>query len=116
MAVQPRGGNDLRGLKALVGILGVLVILGTALVIGVVIHRLYGKAEAAAPAMAPGMAPATPTILPPAPNMLPAGEHITGIAGAGGDVAVWVSGPAGDRILLLDPATGKLSVAMSAPR
>ena len=41
MQDQPR--QDLRGLKALVGIMGVLIVLGTALVIGVVIHRLYAR-------------------------------------------------------------------------
>ena len=111
MAVQPRSENDLRGLKALVVVLGVLVVLGTALVIGIVIHRLYDKPATPAPAMIPGVTPA----LPAAPNLLAHGEHITGIAGAGGAVAIWVSGPAGDRILLLDPGTGKLAVALSAP-
>ena len=41
MQDQPR--QDLRALKALVGVMGVLIVLGTALVIGVVIHRLYAR-------------------------------------------------------------------------
>jgi hypothetical protein len=110
MAIQPRSGNDLRGLKALVGVLGVLVILGTALVIGIVIHRLYDKPAAAAPAAIPGLSLA----LPAAPSLLGHGEHISGIAGAGEELAIWVSGPAGDRVLLLDPATGKVAVAVSS--
>ncbi len=93
-------------------ILGVLVILGTALVIGVVIHRIYGKRGGLAPAIVPGVSVA----LPAAPVALVRGERIAGIAGAGGDFAVWVTGPAGDRILLLDPATGRLATALTAPR
>ncbi len=121
MAVQPRSEGDLRGLKALVGLLGALVILGTALVIGVVIHRMYGKPAAAAPGTIQGG-----TILgeinqeapnAPAPvSSLPArSERVSGIATAGGELAIWVTGPAGDKVLLLDPATGKIGVAFSTP-
>jgi Family of unknown function (DUF6476) len=109
MEIQPRGTSDLRGLKLLVGGLGVLVILGTALVIGVVIHRIYAKPAAPAPEVVPGV----PAVLPPASNVLGRGEHVSGIAGAGGVVAVWVSGPEGDRVLLLDPVSGKISVVLS---
>jgi hypothetical protein len=106
MAVQARS-DDLRGLKALVGILGALVVLGTALVIGVVIHRMYDKPAAAAPGIIPGVSDA-------APNVLGQGEHIAAVAGAGGAFAIWVTGPAGDRVLLLDPATGRLAVAVAS--
>jgi hypothetical protein len=110
MAIQPRSENDLRGLKALVGILGVLIILGTALVIGVVIHRIYGKPAAATPGTIQGASVA----LAPS-SLLARGEHISGIAGAGGELAIWVTGPAGDKVLLLDPATGKIGLAISTP-
>jgi len=110
MAIQPRGENDLRGLKALVGILGVLVILGTALVIGVVIHRMYGKPAAATPGIIQG----TRIALAPASTLLARGEHVSGIAAAGGELAIWITGPAGDKVLLLDPATGKIGVAISS--
>jgi hypothetical protein len=109
MEIQPRGTSDLRGLKLLVGGLGVLVILGTALVIGVVIHRIYAKPDVPAPGVVPGV----PAVLPAASNVLGRGEHVSGIAGAGGAVAIWVSGPEGDRVLLLDPGTGKISVGLS---
>lgn len=103
MSDQPR--QDLRGLKALVGVLGVLIILGTALVIGVVIHRLYARTPAPA-SMVPVSAGAMNA------KTLTPGEKIIGIAGAGGDLAVWVSGPQGDHVLLIDPATGKVSNAL----
>jgi hypothetical protein len=98
-------------LKALVGILGVLIVIGTAVVIGTVIHRLYARSDA--PSMAPLAVPAAPA-LPAgvvAPSLAP-GEHIAGIAAAGGRIAVWVSGPHGDRLLLIDPASGQTSVLL----
>jgi hypothetical protein len=110
MRDQPQG--DLRGLKALVGIMGVLIILGTALVIGVVIHRIY--ARNGAPSM-PAAVLAVPGV-PTSAAVLEPGEHIAGIAAAGSDVAVWVSSPGGDRVLLIDPANGRVSVALSGTR
>jgi hypothetical protein len=86
-------------LKALVGILGVLIVLGTALVIGVVIQRIYAK--------------------PAAPSMSEApagGERIMGMAGAGGYVAVWESGPDGDRVVTIDPATGAVKTLLQMPK
>jgi len=94
-------------LKALVGGLGVLVILGTALVISVVIHRLYAKPS---PQSMP--APAVPAF-PALTNRLPAGDTIKSIAGAGTGLAIWVTGPDGDQILLLNPTTGQLTIAVS---
>jgi hypothetical protein len=111
MRDQPQG--DLRGLKALVGILGVLIVIGTAVVVGTVIHRLYARNDA--PSMVPLAAPAAP--VPPSgsmPTILAPGEHIAGIAAAGGRIAVWVSGLQGDRLLLIDPASGRSSVVLGA--
>jgi hypothetical protein len=93
---QPR---SLLGLKALVGILGVLIVLGTALVIGVVIQRIYAKPTATSMSAAPAD-----------------GERVAGIAGAGGYVAVWESGPDGDRIVTIDPATGAMKTVLQLPR
>jgi hypothetical protein len=82
-------------LKALVGILGVLIVLGTALVIGVVIQRIYAR--------------------PAAPSMSAAatGERIAGIAAGGGYVAVWETGPDGDRVLSVDLATGAVKTVVA---
>jgi hypothetical protein len=100
-------------LKALVGIMGVLIVLGTAVVIGVVIHRIYAKpAVQSMIGVVPGAAAGAPVVS----GVLPPGEHIAGIAAAGGDVAVWVTGPAGDRVLLVNPETGVVSVAVTAAR
>lgn len=122
MTDQPQ---NLRGLKATVGIMGVLIVIGTAVVIGTIIHRLYARNSAPPPMPAPPLStPMAPAALYAAPAggagapawgqavRLQTGEHIAGIAAAGGDVAVWVSGPAGDRLLLLNPATSQASVAL----
>ena len=110
MESQPRG--DLRGLKALVGILGVLIVLGTALVIGVIIHRIYAKQPA--PSMAAATAPGTAPAKVAAAVALPAGDYIKSIAAAGADLAIWVGGTDGDKVLLVNPATGSITVAISA--
>lgn len=109
MQDQPQ---NLRGLKALVGIMAVLIVIGTTVVIGTVIHRLYARfATPSTPASTEKM-PVTggaPSTLPlGAVARLAPGEHISGIASAGGKLAVWVSGPAGDRLLLLNPVTGQV--------
>jgi hypothetical protein len=53
-----------------------------------------------------------PAAAPTAAASLAPGEHVAGIASAGPDVAVWVTGPAGDRVLLVDPASGRMSVML----
>jgi len=110
MQGQPQ---NLRGLKALVGIMGVLIVIGTTVVIGTVIHRLYARFTAPPMPVAPLAAPMAPVAgnVPVAAALAP-GEHIAGIAGAGPDVAVWVSSPKGDRVLLLDPASGTVRVGL----
>jgi hypothetical protein len=107
-------------LKALVAGLGLLVVLGTALVIGVVIKRIY--ANPAPPSTAPAATPqlpvpgeaAGPAVGAPVP--LPAGSKITGIAASGGVFAVTISGPAGDQVWLVNPSTGARVLALSAPK
>ena len=104
---------DLRVLKALVGGMGVLIVLGTALVVGIIIHRVYAS-YSGPPSMA-AIAPGVPGSAVPAAGLAP-GEHIAGIAAAGGDVAVWLNGPGGDRLLLVDPTSGRASVVLGATR
>jgi hypothetical protein len=38
------------------------------------------------------------------------------MASAGADLAVWVSGPSGERVLLIDPASGQVSIALQGAR
>lgn len=111
MQTQPRRG-DLWVLKALVGGMGVLIVLGTAVVIAVIVHRIY--ATPAAPSMTASAAAAPPLALPA--FRLPAGARIAGIANAGDAVAVWVTSPAGDELLLLNPATGQVRTVIAPSR
>lgn len=109
------GTQSLRGLKTLVIVLGILVVLGTALVIGVVVKRMMvstgGPAEqtvgqaASRPSgfEAPGEKPFA-TKLPGA-----TGSHIAGITGAGGMVAIWVADDAGGRVIFVNPRDGRIA-------
>ncbi len=115
MTDQPQ---NLRGLKAAVGGMGVLIVIGTTVVVGTIIHRLYARVSAPPPIAAPLAAPAAPagaTAASPVTASLPAGSHIAGIAAAGPDVAVWVSAPGGDQLWLVNPQTGARYVALAAP-
>jgi hypothetical protein len=114
MTDQPQ---NLRGLKAAVGIMGVLIVIGTTVVVGTIIHRLYARISPPPPMAAPLAVPAAPGLpmASAAASLLP-GEHIAGIAAAGADVAIWVAGPQGERVLLLDPVSGQMRLALqSAP-
>ncbi len=74
-----------------------------------VIQRIYAKPAAAS------MSEPVPGVASGAPLVLPVGAHVSGIAAAGEDLAVWVTGPAGDQIWLVDPRTGA-RLAMTAPK
>ena len=116
---QSQAGS-LRGLKALVAFLGVLVVLGTAVVVGVVIKRLYAPATPASNFYPPASLAPPGAMAPPAVTAtLPPGSRIQGVSAAGGVFAVWVTNPAGgEDIYLMDPATGalRLSVQAAAPK
>jgi len=81
-------------LKFLVIAMGVLIVAGTVTLVVLLVQRAGGGR---------GGAPL------PAMNLdLPAGSRILGIAGAGDHLGVHVHSPDGDRILLLDPRTGRV--------
>ncbi len=73
-------------LKALVVGMGVLIVAGTVTLVVLLIQRAGGTAARPADVAA----------------LLPAGNRILGIAGVEGRLAVWVEGPEGARVLLLD--------------
>ena len=100
--------------------MGVLIIVGTTVVFGTIIHRLYVKFAAPSTPLPLASVPppigAVPATLPAsALAQLAPGEHISGIAAAGSDLAVWVSGPNGDRLLLLNPVTGQVRAVLASP-
>ena len=84
----------MRGTRVLLGVvigLGVLIVLGTTVIVVTVVRRVAARH-------------ATPAALP----AQPAGERIVGLAAADGRLAVALSGPDGDRLLLVDPASGQV--------
>ncbi len=108
--------DQLRGLKALVAFLGILVVLGTAVVAGVIIRRLYASAAPASNFSGATLPPPSGMAPPATATTLPAGSRILGLAAAGGSFAVWVTSPAGGQdIYLLDPATGALRLSVQTP-
>lgn len=117
MTDQPQ---SLRGLKALVGGMAVLIIIGTTVVVGTVIHRLYARFNQPptppynleAP---PAPLAATQPVTSSATVKLASGEHIAAISGVGNDVAVLVTSSQGDKLLILNPASGAVHTALSTP-
>jgi hypothetical protein len=104
--------QNLRGLKAAVGIMSVLIIVGTTVVVGTIIHRLYARVSGPPPTVQPLALPAIPVAPAGVAAQLQPGEHIAGIAAAGAYVAVWVTGPSGARLLLLNPGTGQIILGL----
>ena len=98
--------------------MAILIIIGTTIVVGTVIYRLYARfnppptpSATSGSIAAPVASPALPTI--PAPTVqLADGEHITAIAAAGADVAILVAGPQSERVLILNPASGAIRTAL----
>ncbi len=78
---------QMRALKALVVGMGVLIIAGTVTLVVLLIQR--------------GGGPATRVAADVTAN-LPAGNRIMGLAGVENRLAVWLEGPEGSRVLLLD--------------
>jgi hypothetical protein len=95
--------------------LGILIVLGTALVIGVVVKRLIAPGPAAAPAAAAvSAAPAAGAAAGPARPfsvVLPggAGAQVTGLAAADGLVAVLLRNGQGSEIVFIDPRNGRVA-------
>jgi hypothetical protein len=90
-----------RALKVLVVGMGVLIVVGTVTLVVLVVQRAGGLVGAGGGAGAPVSASLG----------LPEGARIAGIAGVDrGGLAVWVTGgPEGDRVLLVDPRSGRVT-------
>lgn len=90
-------------LKALVIGMGVLIVAGTVTLVVLLVQRA-------------GVAPAgrgTSVALEMRGDRIllgePEGSRIGGIATAGGSLAIWVVRPDGDRVVLVDPGSGRRS-------
>jgi Family of unknown function (DUF6476) len=88
-----------RALKALVVVMGVLIVGGTVALVAVVVQRAGGGGFA-------GRGSARLEVALEQPE----GSRIAGIAAAeGGALGVWVARPDGDRVLLVDPRRGRVA-------
>jgi Family of unknown function (DUF6476) len=96
----------MRALKMLTVVMGVLIVLGTVTLVVLVLQRAGGGARVAVPA---GVSVA---------QLLdePAGTSIAGIALAQDRLAVHLHGGGPDRVLLLDPHTGAISLRVGLAR
>lgn len=111
MATQYEGGGgldgNLRGLKIAVVVMGVLILLATAFIIATIVRRQ----------MAPTAPAATPASMatPPAPAPVnssvvldePAGTRIGAVVPVRDGFALLLQGGGPDRVVLIDPATGR---------
>ncbi|HUA76122.1 MAG TPA: DUF6476 family protein [Acetobacteraceae bacterium] len=89
----------MRFLKVAVVVMGVLIVLGTTTLVVVIIHRL-----SAVPAVSAGGATATA-----APLDEPAGTRITAMVPVANGLALALSGGGeGDRVVVIDPASGRV--------
>ncbi len=86
----------MRALKILVSVMGVLIIVATAVLVVMVVKRM-GQA---------GYQLHTARTADPSTDIAlkqPAGTHISGMAEVDGRLAVWLERPDGARIILVDP-------------
>jgi hypothetical protein len=89
----------MRALKALVIAMGILLLAGSAVVAVTIVSRLKG---------APDRTQQIAKLPLLAKVALPAGTRVDGVTALGELLAVHVSAPDGDSILVVDPATGAI--------
>lgn len=102
--------------------MAVLIIVGTTVVVGTLIHRFYAKSAPApttitteSPTMPNNTAEIQGDALPSAPStlVLAPGLQIEGMTAVGHDLALWIRGPVGDKVLLLNPRTGQINTIVT---
>jgi hypothetical protein len=92
VAFSVQKGVSVRFLKALVIGMGVLIVAATVALVVLIVQRSGGSTV--------GLGAAT--------LGQPAGTRIAGIAGSDKTIAIWVVRPDGERVLLFDPARGRV--------
>ncbi len=114
--IGPNIGSGMRFLKVAVVVMGVLIVLGTTTLVVVAIQRL-GAVPAGAPAgaavgaagAAAGTAVVGTAVVGTAALDEPAGTRITAMAPVAGGLALSLSGGGeGDRVVVIDPASGRV--------
>jgi hypothetical protein len=98
----------MRALKVLTIVMGVMIVVGTGVLVAVIAHRIASPSPAAV--QITGGPIAGGPIAGGAPLALvldePAGTRIAGIAAAGDRLAVQLQGGGADRVVLVDPRSG----------
>ena len=104
----------MRALKIATIVMAVMIVLGTGVLVFAIVHRASAPSAPARVAAEP----ATTTGLASVSAVLdePAGTHIAGIAAVENRLAVSLQGGGADRIVLIDPATGKVVGKISLAR
>jgi hypothetical protein len=85
-------GDGVAALKALVIGMGVLIVAGTVTLVVLIVQRSGAPVAGRVASASLGE---------------PEGSRIGGIAATAGAVAIWVVRPDGDRVVLVDPASGR---------
>ncbi len=91
----------MRALKAATIVMGVLILLGTAIVVATIVKRSTQPAPAGSAAMVPTAAAFAAALHEPA------GTEIRSLAAVGDLLALALHGGGPDRVVLIDPRTGE---------
>jgi Family of unknown function (DUF6476) len=95
----------MRGLKALVGVMSVLIVVGVTVIAVTLINRMSSALNR------PGAAVAQAVVMDE-----PAGTAIVGIAAVGDRLAVQLRGGGADRVVFVDPHGGAVVGRISLPK
>ncbi|MCH2395811.1 hypothetical protein [Oceanibaculum sp.] len=104
----------MRALKIAVVVMGVMIVVGLAVIAATIVGRLGGKTEEPEPAvtmsLAPGAVPGAPlATFDPANVPLPAGSRLQQIVPAGDRLVLHLAGEGGrDVLMVLDMAGGRV--------
>lgn len=98
--------------------MAVLIIIGTTVVVGTVAYRLYdrfNKTPTPPTDIATISAPNAEFSLTntASPLKLPSNEHIAAIAAAGADLAVLITSPKGEEVMVINPASGSVRTILT---
>ncbi len=100
----------MRALKIATIAMGVLILLGTAVIVATIIRRTISGPSATAPHMQPEAVAFAATLDEPA------GTTIAAVTEARDRLAVQLRGGGPDRVILIDPATGVISGRITLTR
>ena len=90
----------MRVLKVLTIVMGVMIVVGTGVLVAVIAHRIASPAPGRSPVA--GQAPLAQVLDEPA------GTRIAGIAAVGDRLAVQLQGGGADRVVLVDARSGEV--------